>query len=180
MTHSLTIEAYINVRSAPQGIQQQILFRGDDKGGGYDPYSLDVENLGNGPQIAFQINDAANDRPQVGAALPAFNEWIHVAGTLDDATGTMSIYVNGLQQNSIVTSVRPYAILDPTQNPGLGIGNVQSANYGEYFNGLIDEVRLSDQALRPDQFLDATPAPEPSSLTLAAVSGIWSLFWRRR
>src|SRR5207302_1739037 len=37
--------------------------------------------------------------------------------------------------------------------------NVQSKNYAEYFNGLIDEVRISNQALTPGQFLAA-----PSSL----------------
>jgi hypothetical protein len=49
--------------------------------------------------------------------------------------------------------VRPFGFLDPAQLPGLGIGSVQSDNYIEYFAGTIDEVRISDAALQPSEFL---------------------------
>lgn len=88
--------------------------------------------------------------------------------------------MNGVLVNSTTTAVRPLGPLDPTQQPGLGIGDVQSSTYGENFNGLIDEVRISDQALPPSQLLDA--APEPSTLVLASLAaaiGLGAIIRRR-
>ena len=174
LTHSLTIEAYVYVRSTPPpgGLPAQILFRGDDRIG-LDPYFLGLT----GDNVAFSVQDATNQSAAAIAPLPGLNRWIHVAGTLDDATGAMRLYLNGNLAASLTTSVRPMATLEPADNPGLGIGNVQSGTYFEYFNGLIDEVRLSNQALAPAQFLDAVP--EPSGFTLVAIGAAMAL-WRRR
>jgi hypothetical protein len=149
LTHSLTLEAYINLSTFQSGSSQDIIFRGDDRVA-LDPYRLDVINS----QLRFQVTNANNQSAWVTAPLPGINQWIHVAGSLDDATGVIAVYVNGKLTASKQTSIRPFALLDPTANPGLGIGNVQSATYAEYFNGLIDEVRISDEALSPSQFLD--------------------------
>jgi hypothetical protein len=54
---------------------------------------------------------------------------------------------------SITTSVRPLATLDPGYRPGVGIGSDQDSQYAELFSGWLDEVRLSDVALRPGQML---------------------------
>ena len=43
-----------------------------------------------------------------------FGEFVHVAGTLDDATGWMRIYVNGVLAAQTQTSVRPF------RRPGSG------------------------------------------------------------
>ena len=58
----------------------------------------------------------------------------------------MRLYLDGNLVASTNTSLRPYGTLLGL-NPGLGIGNVQSANYAEYFKGFIDEVRVSDTAV---------------------------------
>ena len=106
------------------------------------------------------------------------NQWSQVAGTLDAQTGAMNLYVNGSLVDSTVTSVRPLGPLTGP-NPGLGIGNTQSTVTTEYFNGLIDEVRISDVALTPDQFLNV---PEPSTIVLLGISaaGLCLFGWRKR
>ena len=71
----------------------------------------------------------------------------------------MRLYLGGQLVAHGITHIRPFAQLDPTKRPGLGIGNVQSDNYNEYFDGLIDEVRLSNAALREDQLLCNRPHP---------------------
>lgn len=156
LTHSLTLEADIYVRSTPPpgAPPAQILFRGDDRVG-LDPYFLALT----GDNVAFSVQNASNQSAAAIAPLPGLDKWIHVAGTLDDATGNMRLYINGNLAKSLVTSVRPMATLDAAANPGLGIGNLQSATYSEYFNGLIDEVRISDQALSPSQLLSAPTIP---------------------
>jgi hypothetical protein len=153
LTQSLTIEAFIKP-VGPQNPAGPILFRGDDRGG-LDPYYLSVVT---GTTLQFVVEDAFGGHGEVDAPLPYLNQWLFVAGTLDGATGTMSLYIGAGLVNSTTTFVRPYALLDPRYHPGLGIGSVQSDSYPFYFNGRIDEVRLSDQALTPDQFLISPPS----------------------
>ena len=152
LTHSLTLEAFIKPLAATD--LGQIVFRGDDRPGN-DAYWLYVQNN----QVIFDIENAAQQFAYVTAPLPGLNRWMEVAGTLDDATGAMRLYINGSQRAAAVTSIRPVGPMDPNSNPGIGIGNVASGNYNEYFNGLIDEVRISDQALVPTQFLSAGSMP---------------------
>ena len=82
--------------------------------------------------------------------------------TYDDSSGFIRFYMNRALGAEAVNIIRPLGILDSSYSPGIGIGNVQSPNYGQYFPGLIDDVRISDHALRPDQFLSDFVVPEPS------------------
>lgn len=171
LTKNLTVEAWINVRSnTPSGSNAQILFRGDDRPG-LDPYFLAVQ----GNKLAFSVQNATNHSAAVIAPLPGLNQWIHVAGTLDDASGEIRLYINGASAAQLVTAIRPLGALDPTQNPGIGIGGLQSA--GQYFNGLIDEIRISSQALHPDRFLNANSTREPKPGLTTRWSGHVLAFW---
>lgn len=170
LTHSFTIEAYVNIHGQ-LGAANDIVFRGDDRQSN-DPYSFNV--IGN--TLALEVTNSSNTSASVGAPI-AYNTWIHVAGELDDATGKLSLFENGVLVNSITTSIRPFATLDPNSHPGVGIGNVQTPTYNQYFEGSMDEVRISDQALSPSQFLNA---PEPSSLLLATLGAIGLTLRRRR
>jgi len=162
ITHSLTIEAYFNVTAIPN-FAGSIFFRGDDRNG-FDPYFLNVEP----GLIRFGIGDASNNSALVTAPLPGFNQWIFAAGVLDTTNHTMSLYVNGALANTISTNIIPLGPLVSTEEPGVAIGGHPSTFYGDFmtFDGLIDEVRLSDTALTPSQFIDA---PEPVALSGIAV-----------
>jgi hypothetical protein len=167
LTNSLTLEAFILALSYPQSAinESQIIFRGDDEIG-RDPYFLELRDT----NLFFGITAT---EPVVSVQAPiTLHQWHHVAGTLDGPSGNMRLYIDGNLVASTTTSVRPYQKLIG-QNPGLGIGNVQSGNYAEYFNGFIDEVRISDTALTPGQFLNAplilemyAPLISTNSLTL--------------
>lgn len=171
LTHSLTIEAFIKPEPLVPGTANvgQILFRGDNRPG-LDPYFLAFEGTGN--TLVFGVTDAAQNGATVEFSGVAFDQWLFVAGTLDDATGKMKLYVNGNLVSSTTTSVRPLGALDPNWSPGLSIACDPTGQYGEYFNGWIDEVRLSNVALDPSQFL--MPVPEPGSAAVFCLgAGIW-------
>jgi len=183
LTHSLTLEAYVNLRSIYQiNWANYVLFRGDDRGG-FDPYKLFVYQDNSGAAyFGFGIDGPQyNVGASISAPIPSLNQWFHIAGTLDDTTGVMDLYINGVLAKSTVTLIRPLGPLDPRFSPGLGIGNLQSSNldpfYSQHFDGLIDEVRISDVALTPDQFLNV---PEPSTFFLLGIGAISLLAFGRR
>lgn len=164
LTQSLALEAYINLASYPS-TEAKIVFRGDNRASN-DPYFLSITSSHN---VDFHINRGGGSTVLL-APLPGLNQWVHVAGTLDDATGDMRLYINGDLVNSVNTSDRPFGALDSSQSPGLGIGALQTG--GQNFNGLIDEVRISNQALRPDQFLSMFPSASGTWITNG--NGNWS------
>ena len=132
LTHSLTIEGWIR----PRGNGYLIFFRGDHRPG-LDPYHLSLDGNLN---LEFGVcgsdnNDAATVRTHVDIGA-----WIHVAGVLDDSTGTMSLYTNGVLAAQTTTAVRPFGALLAEESPGIGIGNVNDGGNNFPFIGEIDEM----------------------------------------
>ena len=69
------------------------------------------------------------------------NSWVYIAGVIDGGvTGGVQLYINGIQQSSTgtIAACQPY-------------GNLYLGAYiwpiGNYFNGLIDDVRIYNRAL---------------------------------
>lgn len=92
------------------------------------------------------------------------NTWAHIAftrSTNGDGTHTYRTYLDGTQVH-----------LDVVDTPNLptATGWFISGRPGEQFTGYLDEVRISDTALTPSQFLNSVP--EPSSLLLTGMSGL--------
>ena len=152
LTKSLTLEAYIQIHRVPPGNVDytQIVFRGDDRGA-LDPYFLALTPDG---KLVFHVEDAFYNIAAVvsPSALP-LNQTLHVAGTLDDETGAQKLFINGEEVASQVTSLRPFGLLESSEKPGLGIGSLQSTLLPQFFDGIIDEVRISNIALTPSEFL---------------------------
>ena len=151
---SLTIEACVRIDSFPVGqfALKQILFRGDNRSG-FDPYYLGLIEINGVDFATFLIQDAGNSGIRVNVDVSALGgQMIHLAATLDGTTGDMSIYLNGVLGSTINTAIRPAGGLVAGQNPGLAIGSLQNGA-GQFFDGLIDEARLSDMALSPEEFL---------------------------
>jgi hypothetical protein len=175
LTQSLTLEAYIYAEKNNNGDLHQIVFRGDSRSG-FDPYWFGFDHTDS--DLVFHIeNDVTSQSAEVSVVFNEFEQWAHVAGVLDDATGEMSLYIDGTLKAQITTSVRPSGSLAPLLNPGIGIGALQnngdtvSGYGGEFFYGKIDEVRISGSALSPSEFLiaPAMSVPEPSTLVLAGI-----------
>ncbi|MGH7140478.1 MAG: LamG-like jellyroll fold domain-containing protein, partial [Pirellulales bacterium] len=88
-TQSFTIEGWIKVNGLPTNYNfGSIMFRGDDRGG-LDPYSLDLLPDG---QLRFEVCSGSGTA-DLFASVPT-GQFVHVAATLDDATGLMTLYEN--------------------------------------------------------------------------------------
>ena len=144
---SMSIEGWVFVRAYPTTTNfGTIVFRGDDRGG-KDPYSLVVLPDGT---LRFEV-DGGNGAADLAAPVP-LGQLVHVAATLDDASGAMKLYTNGAVVAQQVTAIRPFRDLDTTLHPGIGIGNANST-YNVPLNGLIDELAMYSRGLTASEVL---------------------------
>lgn len=152
-TGSLTIEACVLVHgfSKPDGGSHHgfILFRGDNRGAN-DPYFFSTEPRGT---IRFHVESQAGAH-DIEAPIPT-HRWLHLAGTLEDSTGRMRLYVDGVMKKDTVTAIRPMSGLSPKDFPGVGIGNHAgyplTEKYRFPFHGVLRELRLLDTAMSEAQ-----------------------------
>jgi RHS repeat-associated protein len=119
----------------------------------WDAYYYLYANTDQGPGTGVNIGGykeiySATDLP--------LNAWTHVAGTWDGAT--LRLYMNG----SPVATLSQSGSLTNSSDP-LRIGG--NAQWGEYFAGRIDEVRIYNRALSPAEIQADMNAPIASAPT---------------
>jgi hypothetical protein len=132
-TGTITIEAWIYPRSAGAGQYRGILAK-RGLGGNYFNYALWLDK-DNGA-VTFH----AYPNLWHSTAIPAFDEWSYIAFTLDATEGIGRFYLNGALIDAI-----PGIHLGSAVDSALTIGYAGSSS--QCFNGLIDEVRISNTAL---------------------------------
>ena len=150
-TGDFSICAWINTNSdtARQSIiVKGIPLNGTTNAGYLVSYRGDMAN----DPIFFTIND--DDAS--GAVIIKYNtsgianSWVHIC-CVADRDGNGSIYVNGeLKASSSIAGITT----DVSINADLAIGQTLSGGgpiAGRYFNGLIDEVRIYNEALTQDE-----------------------------
>jgi hypothetical protein len=123
-------------------------------------------SLYNGGVAGFGISTPAD--PGLGITVTSggivTGAWQHVAGVYDGSE--IRLYINGLLVGSAPTSG---SIIDNGTMPaGVGRDDVSPALY---FNGKMDDLRIFNAALSPDEL---SCAPEPSS-SLLMVAGFLTL-----
>jgi YVTN family beta-propeller protein len=116
-------------------------------------YGIYASNTGGRP--AGYIT-AGGEQSAQGTAALAIDAWTHVALTYDATS--LRLYENGVEIASS-TSTAPIA----TSAEALQIGG--NSIWGEFFEGLIDEVRIYDRARTPDEIqVDMDKPVTPTSL----------------
>lgn len=142
LDRSLSIEGWVRLSASGN---YTIITRADDRD--YrGSYAVSIFNGG----FLFEVLSGPNGNGLfVGNPNPVpLNQFVHFAGTLDDATGEMKFYINGSLVNQKVTSIRPFRDLDPTKNPRIAIGNLAHSGLArDSFNGVIDELSVYNRAL---------------------------------
>lgn len=130
LANGMTLEAWVNMTGG-QSWRTVIL---KERPSGMS-YALYAQNSSNRPVGQIYVN--AEQSAQGSAAVP-LNTWTHLATTYDGAT--QKLYVNGIQ---VISRAQTGSIFLSTGLLKIG-GN---AIWGEWFRGVIDEVRIYNRAL---------------------------------
>jgi Concanavalin A-like lectin/glucanases superfamily/Bacterial Ig domain len=131
LTTGMTLEAWVNPSAG--GNWRTVLLKQQTNDLVYGLYSNDDVN-----RPSAWLYTTTSQPSVTGTAAVAVNTWTHLAATYDGTTVRM--YVNGTQTGSRAISGALAAGTGP-----LKIGG--NALWGEYFAGLIDDVRVYNRAL---------------------------------
>jgi hypothetical protein len=151
LSSGMTLEAWVN--PATTGGWRTVLLK---EGAGNMAYELYANNPDVARPAAYFTTTGGAIRGITGTTAMAANSWSHLAVTYDGAN--MRLYVNG---TLVRTVARTGAVLE-TDGP-LHIGGNEVWG-GEWFAGLIDEVRIYNRALSASEIqadMNGSTLPEP-------------------
>ena len=107
-------------------------------------------------------------------SIPNFphDTWSHIAMVWDSAAGgdKLKVYVNG----QVAGSAPGTATTTPDSTASFAIGGYQreEGSTAQFFSGLVDEIRISDEALEPSRFLGAGATVSFDSLDSGALETV--------
>jgi N,N-dimethylformamidase beta subunit-like, C-terminal/Domain of unknown function (DUF4082)/Concanavalin A-like lectin/glucanases superfamily/Bacterial Ig-like domain/Bacterial Ig domain len=155
ITGALTMEAWVKPMAA-NGFGT-VLFK--ERSGG-DTYSLYAVNGASQPPAAYvNVGGAGIDATIQGPAQLPLNAWSHLAATYNGSV--LSFFVNG---NLVSTAPANGSVT--TSNGALRIGG--NSVFGDYFQGLIDEVRVYSRALTQGEIRSDMSTPIGGTLETTA------------
>jgi hypothetical protein len=134
LTNGVTLEAW--VKPALVSSWQAVVIKEQPSGLSYALYANSDHNS---PDGAVHTSVDTN---LYGVAALAANTWTHLATSYDG--GTLRLYVNGTQVSSQAVSGSLAVSTGPLRIGGDSV-------WGEYLNGVIDEVRVYNRALTPTE-----------------------------
>jgi len=161
LSSGMTLEAWVSPTSTPT-FWQDVIYKQSDI------YFLEAgSSVSKHPPAVGATFSLHGDQFMAGVSGLAAKTWTHLAATYDGAT--LLLYVNGVQVASRAVSDSLTTSTSPLQIGG-------DALYGQYFKGIIDEVRIYNRALAPSeiqndmttpvsQIADTQPPTAPSNLS---------------
>jgi hypothetical protein len=154
LTSGMTVEAW--VKPSFLGGWRSVLMKEQPGNVAYGLYGN--TSLG---RPAAELHVAGSGRILNGTSGLPLGSWSHVAMTFDGTT--IRLFVNGAQASQLTQSGSITTSSSPLRIGGNGV-------WGEYFNGVIDEVRVYNRALSAaeitgDMSRSVTPDTSPPTIT---------------
>jgi hypothetical protein len=142
---SFTVQAWIQTPFEPVLGQQMLVFRGDEREG-RDPYVLALQPDGMVHFVVMGLEEGSNATPT--APFPSGMP-VQLTGVFDAEALEARLYVQCQLAASVCSSFDvPLSELEPTQNPGVGLGSHARRGGMLYqFRGILDEIRIYEGAL---------------------------------
>jgi len=140
----ITVSAWVKIASTIA--EKKVVAKWSDSSGAFS-YLLSVGlNAGFAPPI-FVINVGGSKVVQSSMNLTV-GKWHHIVGTYDGAT--VRIYVDGVERDSLAVTGNIGSTTTPVR---IGAGSGSPVSGEEPFDGTIDDVRIYDRGLSPDEIL---------------------------
>jgi PKD repeat protein len=152
LTGSMTLAAWINISSQP-GDDGTIIAKLNSRG-----WQLKTSPDTGVRTAAIEIGTSGSASAQrYSKTVLQANTWYHIAGVYDAAARTLSIYVNGVLDNGVLTGTVPTA----QYNAPIGAIIAQRPDFPGTFNflGTIDEVHVFNRALTAAEILTDMNTP---------------------
>jgi hypothetical protein len=168
LSTGMTLEAWVDPTAAPKG-WQDVMYKY------HDNYYLETSSPSGAP-AAGGTAGSTDTGPAAQNPLPV-NIWSFLAATYNGTD--MILYVNGVQVSSVAVSGNLATSTAPLQIGG-------DSYYGQYFQGLISNVRIYNTALTANEIQEdmntpiatGTPPPTaPTNLTATASGTSINLNW---
>lgn len=140
--------------------------------GGEDGIGWQLRRFGGNPNATFTMRGVDNDDGPGSLIVVNQNPpvWHHYAGVWDQASGTRSLYVDGVLSHDTYNTMGQLMALAPLKH--LIFGGRQGANnvdIGNYFQGLLYDVRIYKQKLFPSQVQTVMTTPTTPQLAEAKI-----------
>ena len=142
ITSDLTVSAWIK----PESVTGSTLF---DIAGKWDGSNESFLLAQYGTELRMYIDASGNYKTTSGLGLAA-GTWYYVAATYSASSQTVSLYVNGIDKGGSVTGTIPTSIGDDGGRFQIGAED-STTTAANFYDGIIDEVKVYNSALTPDQ-----------------------------
>lgn len=156
LSEGITLAAWIRPEKTSA---QYIISKGNP---GTDGYKLSLLSTG---KVSLRINENTSTIYKINSRklYPVDGNWMHIAGTFN---GTLlKIFINGIEDKEIAFD-SPTSIM--TNSLPLVIG--ASANETNFFQGIIDDVRIYNYALSDSEIQDLVAGPAAKNTETARVA----------
>jgi Concanavalin A-like lectin/glucanases superfamily len=160
-TSSFSVAAWVRPGDTVAGTAQTVIGK-DAVTGQWGSFRLQLRG-GAAPTWCMLMSSTPTHWDNVAACAPASTRagtWVHVAGSYDQPSGTVRVYVDGVA-SAPVTVTAPQNSTGPIA-VGRGYNNGAGA---EWFRGEITDTQVYDRVLVPEDFTGRLPADGDSLAT---------------
>lgn len=153
LSGSFTFEAWVQFESLPSsGNGVMIITKDDYSAVANRAYKFSLTNDTGTLKLELRKGYSGSSESELVDWTPTIDTWYHVAVSRDGSSGDCVFYVNSIQQGA--TQAGATTALQNTSAP-FAIGtHFDSATPAEFFDGLIDDVRVWDDVRTPTEISD--------------------------